>query len=166
VNEETYPLASMVTYQFPARGELPPVKLVWYDGGLRPPRPDGLDDGVGMGDNGRLLIGDRGFILGNRLLPESRRREFPEPPKSLPRSVGHYQEWAEACKGGKSAGSNFDWAGPLAEAVLLGNVGLRVGLREELTFKKLLWDGPSLKFTNLPEANQYLRREYRQGWSL
>jgi predicted dehydrogenase len=166
VNRETYPLASMVTYAFPARGELPPVKLVWYDGGLRPPRPAELEDEHPMGANGRLLIGDQGKILDRRLIPVAKFKDSPAPPKTIPRSPGHYIEWIEACKGGKPGGSKFDWAGPLAEVVLLGNVALRPQLREELTLKKLEWDGPGLKITNLPEANQFLRREYRQGWSL
>jgi predicted dehydrogenase len=166
VNAETYPLGSMVTYQFPARGEMPPCKLTWYDGGLRPPRPAGLEDEQVMGDNGRLLIGDQGFLLGNRVYPESRRKEFQEPARSIPRSPGHYQEWIMACKGGKPGGSNFDWAGPLAEVVLLGNVALRVGLRQVLTRYRLLWDPHNFKFANLDEANKYLRRDYRQGWSL
>src|SRR5258706_8974717 len=84
VNEETYPLGSMVTYHFPARGEMPPVKLVWYDGGLRPPRPESLEDGQVMGTNGRLLIGDKGLMLGNRIVPESRRKEFEETPRTIP----------------------------------------------------------------------------------
>ncbi len=187
VNKETYPLASMVTYYFPARTaevqannyhvkgqtgpgaggvEMPPVKVVWYDGGLRPPRPVDLPEGATMGDNGRMLVGDKGFLLGNRVFPESRRSESEAPPRSIPRSTGHYQEWIEASKSGKPAGSNFDWAGPLAEAVLLGNVALRVELRKELTTAKLLWDGPNLRVTNIEEANQFLRRQYRQGWSL
>ncbi len=108
VNEETYPLGSMVTYQFPARPAapqainchvkglsgaaagavaMPPCKLVWYDGGLRPPRPEGLPDGKPMGDNGRLLVGDKGFILGNEVYPESRAKEIgehsPRPSRAL-----------------------------------------------------------------------------------
>jgi hypothetical protein len=187
VNEETFPLASMVTYHFPARSaspqvtnthirgrqgkesgaiEMPPVKLVWYDGGLRPPRPAGLEEGEQMGDNGRLLVGDHGFILGTRVFPESRRREFPAPSPTLERSPGHYLEWARACKGGTPAGSNFDYAGPLAEAVLLGNVALRVTLREKLTRAKLVWDPVAFSIPSLPEANAYLRREYRAGWTL
>lgn len=166
VNEETFPVASMVTYHFPARGSMPPVKLVWYDGGLRPPRPEGLDDGVQMGTNGRLLIGDKGFILGNKIFPEKRRKEYQEPPKTIPRSPGHYQEWIQACKGGKPAGSNFDWAGPLTEVVLLGNIALRVQLREELTYHKIEWDPEKLQIKNLPEANKFIRREYRDGWKI
>ena len=166
VNEETYPQASMITFQFPARGPLPAVKLVWYDGGLRPPRPENLKEGVTMGDNGRMLVGDKGFILGSRVCPETRAAEYKQPEKTIPRSPGHYIEFINACKGGPKAGSNFDWAGPLAEAVLLGNVALRVQLREELTRTKLLWDTKEFKFTNVPEANKFLKREYRQGWSL
>jgi len=170
VNEETYPLASMVTYRFPARGEMPPAQLTWYDGGLRPPRPPELEDGQMMGDNGRLLVGEKGKILGSlmsdKIIPQSRKLEYKEAPKTIPRSPGHYVEWIQACKGGKPGGSNFDWAGPLAETVLLGNVALRLKLREDLTRHELLWDAPNLRFTNLPEANEFLRREYRTGWSL
>jgi predicted dehydrogenase len=187
VNEETFPLGSMVTYQFPARSaevqannahvkgmsgpgaggvEMPACKLVWYDGGLRPPRPDGLPDGNPMGDNGRLLVGTDGFILGNDVYPKARASEAAGIPKTIPRVGNCYKEWIEACKGGKTPGSNFDYAGPLAESVLLGNVALRVGLREDLTLSKLRWDSAAVKFTNLDDANKYVRREYRAGWSL
>ncbi|MBI4661700.1 MAG: Gfo/Idh/MocA family oxidoreductase [Verrucomicrobia bacterium] len=170
VNEETFPLASVVTYHFPARGDMPPVKLTWSDGGTRPPRPEELEDGRVMGATGALLIGDRGKILssqrGYSIIPEARMKEYGEPPRKLARSPGHHREWIEACKGGQPAGSNFDWAGPLAEVVLLGNVALRVHLREELTKRKLLWDGPGLQIANLSQANKYLRREYREGWSV
>ena len=187
VNEETYPLGSMITYEYPARpaaaqavnrhvkglsgasageGEMPACKLIWYDGGLRPPRPDGLPSGIVMGDNGRMLVGDKGFILGNAVYPESCAKQAQDVPHSLPRSDGHYTEWLRACRGGEPAGSNFDWAGPLAEAVLLGNVALRVQLRQELTITKLVWNASELKCANLEEANRFLRREYRAGWTL
>ena len=170
VNTETYPVASMVTYHFPARGEMPPLKLVWSDGGIRPPRPEELEAGKVMGAGGHLLIGDRCKILsqdgGYRLIPESRANEYGTPPKKLARSIGHYKEWTEACRGGTPAGSNFDWAGPLTEVVLLGNVALQLEMREELTRKKLLWDGPNLRFTNSDTANEFLKREYRKGWTL
>ena len=174
VNKETYPLASMVTYQFPARGEMPSLTLVWYDGGLRPPRPVELEEDKEMGANGHLFIGDKGKILSLRtekrrgyvLIPESRAEQYGVPPKKLPRSIGHYQEWIEACKGGPPAGSNFDFAGPLTEVVLLGNVTLRPQLREELTTKKLLWDGTAQRFTNSDEANNFLHYPCREGWSL
>ena len=187
VNEETYPLGSIVTYQFPARPAapqannshvrgftgasaggmaMPPCKLVWYDGGLRPPRPEGLPDGKKMGDNGRLLIGETGFILGNMVYPASRAKKAERIPRTIPRCSDHYQEWITACKGGKVAGSNFDWAGPLAESVLLGNVALRVQLRDDLTLCKLLWDPANLKFPNQEDANRFIRNDYRAGWSL
>jgi predicted dehydrogenase len=187
VNAETYPLGSTVTYHFPARTaepqannvqtrglagvqaggvEMPPVKVVWYDGGLRPPRPQGLPENETMGDNGRLLVGDKGFILGNRVYPDSLQADLASRPQFIPSSPGHYREFVEACKGRGKAGSNFDWAGPLAEVVLLGNVALRSELRQPLTQHKLVWDPEAFKITNLPEANQFLRREYRQGWSL
>jgi len=166
VNKETYPVASTVHYQFPARGDMPPVKLTWYDGGLRPPRPDELEEGQEFGEGGVLFVGDKGKMLRHRLIPESRLKEYGKPPEVLPRSPGHFEEWIEACKGGKPAGSNFDHAGLLAEVVLLGNVALRVELREKLTRTKLLWDGPNMKITNLSEANQFLQREYRKDWTL
>ncbi len=173
VNSETFPLASMVTYQFPAREAMPPVKLVWYDGGLRPPRPSELEPDRELGATGHLFIGDDGKIISRRmqdgvayfLIPESRAREYGEPPQTLQRSIGHYNEWVKACQGGAAAGSNFDWAGPLTEVVLLGNVALRPELRAELTTKKLLWDGAGMQFTNSEIANKFLDREYRDGWS-
>jgi hypothetical protein len=122
-----------------------------------------------MGDNGRLLIGEKGFILGggdDGVFPASCAKEAATVARTIPRVKDHYQEWIQAAKGGKPAGSNFDWAGPLAEAVLLGNVALRVQLREELTLYRLLWDSANLKVTNLDDANQFIRREYRAGWSL
>ncbi|MBL9137241.1 MAG: Gfo/Idh/MocA family oxidoreductase [Verrucomicrobiales bacterium] len=188
VNEETFPLASMVTYQFPARPAevqlnnfqvanltgtdagaiaMPPVKLVWYDGGLRPPRPADLEDDEVLGDNGRLLVGTEGYILGGRIYPEKRRIEVGRLEAKIPRvPQGAYAEWSACCKQNTRAGSHFDWAGPLAETVLLGNVGLRVQLREKLTRSQLLWDSAGFQFTNVPEANAFLRRTYREGWSL
>jgi predicted dehydrogenase len=165
VNKETFPVASMVTYQFGARGDQPPVKVVWYDGGLRPPRPEGLPEGRLMGDNGRLIVGDDGFILGGQLFPESRRSEVGTVEQSIWRSAGHYLEWLHACRGGRPGGSNFDWAGPLAEIVLLGNVALRVDLRQVLTTTPLLWDPIKLQIPNVSEANDFLRLPYRDGWA-
>ncbi|MBN2272110.1 MAG: Gfo/Idh/MocA family oxidoreductase [Sedimentisphaerales bacterium] len=166
VNTETYPLSSKIHYEFPARGDMPAVKVVWYDGGMRPPRPEELEDGRQVGDNGKLFIGDKGKMLGERLIPESRMQEYGKPKQLLERSPGHHIEWINACKGGKPAGSNFDHAGPLAEAVLLGNVALRPELREKMNRTKLLWDPEKFEITNVPEANQFLRREYRAGWTL
>ena len=166
VNTETYPLASKIHYEFPARGDMPPVKVVWYDGGMRPPRPAELEDGRQVGSNGKLFIGDKGKMLSERIIPDSRMQEYGKPPQKLERSPGHHIEWIEACKGGKPAGSNFDHAGPLAEAVLLGNVALRPELKEKMNRTKLLWDPEKFEITNVPEANQFLKREYREGWTL
>ena len=170
-NKETFPLASMITYQFPQRGKMAPCKLVWYDGGLRPPRHAAVPDGALMGTNGLLLIGDKGVLLtdwrtGWKLFPEKTGKAYGQPPKKLKRSPGHHQEFINACKGGDIAGSNFDWAGPMTEAVLLGNVALRYELREDLTRKKLLWDSENLKFSNHDAANAFLRRDYRKGWEV
>ena len=167
VNLETAPLSSIVTYHFPARGKLPPVKMTWYDGGLMPRKPEELEEGRRMGDNdgGVLLEGDKGTIMcgcyGNnpRLIPETKMAAYEQPAKTISRSPGINKGWIEACKGGQPASSNFDVSGPLTEIVLLGNLALRTG-------KRLEWDGPNMKVTNFPEANEYVHREYREEWSL
>ena len=170
LNTESYPQASIVYYHFPARGDMPPVRVVWYEGGLMPETPTELEPGRTMGDQygGAIYVGDKGRIItgshganGLRIIPETKMKEYRRPPKSLPRSIGHRQEWVAACKGGAPAGSNFpDYSAPLTEVVLLGNVALRMPGR------RLLWDGERMQFTNAPEANQYLTRDYRKGWSL
>ena len=163
-NGQTYPLASIVHYEFGARGDMPPVKLIWYDGGLMPARPDELEQGREMNKyGGALFVGDKGKMMGepynSRLIPESKMKAYKRPPKTLRRSPGHYQEWIDACKGGKPAGSNFEFASLVTEVVLLGNIALRTG-------KKLYWDGANMKITNVPDANKYLHYQYRQEWSL
>lgn len=170
VNPETFPLGSKITWHFPKRGNMEPVKLVWYDGGLRPQRPDVIKDGDQMGTNGLMLVGDDGCLMSDwqawKLYPEQRAIEYGAPPKKLERSPGHHAEWIKACKGGPAAGSNFDWSGPMTEAVLLGNVAMRSQLREDLTKKKLLWDSEKLAFSNHEAANEFLRRDYREGWEV
>ncbi len=173
-NTESYPQASIVRYTFGARGDMPPVELTWYDGGLMPERPDELEDGRHMGDKlgGVIFVGEKGKLAcgsyGNnpRLIPESRMRAYRRPERSIPRSVGHHAEWVAACKGDKPAGSNFDYAGPLTEMVLLGNIAVRMSLELQEKGVKLAYDGPNMRITNLPEANKYLRRDYRAGWTL
>jgi len=113
-----------------------------------------------------LYVGDKGKIFGNRIIPESLRQEYESPEPTIESSPGHYQEWINACKGGQPAGSNFDWAGPLTEVVLMGNVPLRMELREKLDHQKLLWDAEAKRFSNLPEANEFLHKTYRAGWTL
>jgi predicted dehydrogenase len=169
LNTESYPRASIVRYEFAARDDMPGVTLTWYDGGLTPPRPAELEEDRQMGNmfGGVIFIGDKGKIMGGghggasaRIIPESKMKQYNRPPKTIARSPGHHAEWINACKSGKAAGSNFDYAGPFTEVVLLGNIALR------MMHKKLYYDGPNMKVTNLPEANEYIHRQYRQGWEL
>jgi len=169
---ENYPRSTIVRYKFPARGDMPPVQLTWWDGGLMPPRPEQLEEGRKMGDSdgGVLFLGDKGILMGGcygrspRLIPESRMKDFTPPPKTLERvpggNAGHEKDWIRACKGGKPASSNFDFSGPLSEMVLMGNLAVRFPDR------RLLWDGEKMQVTNDAEANQYVQRKYRQGWTL
>jgi predicted dehydrogenase len=166
VNEETYPLGSIVRYQFPERGEMPPVTLTWYDGGMRPFNLPELEDGIRMGAGGTLYVGDRGKILDDKILPAALRKSYNPPKPSIPSSPGHEEEWILACKGGQHAGSDFEWAGPLTETVLLGNIALRKTMKEKLTGQILKFDAEKFNFTNMPDADQYLHCGYRKGWNL
>lgn len=158
LSSETFPLGEIVRYEFPAREGLPPLTLTWWDGGLKPPRPAELEPDDVFRDV--IYIGEKGKLMGDRLIPESRMESYRRPPKSLPRSPGHYREWVAACRGGPPAGANFvDHAGLLTEVCLLGNIAVRAQ-------KKLLWDGANLRFTNDAAANQLLHRAYRSGWTL
>lgn len=168
VSAETYPRASIVRYEFPARGQMPPVKLTWYDGRLKPPIPEQLEGGRKLGGNGAILLGDKGAIMhgshgagGMRIIPESKMKAYKRPPKTLPRvKGGHEQDWVRACKDGKPASSTFDYGGPLTEMVLLGVLAMRV--KDEV----LEWDGKNMKFTNNEKANEHLHIKYRDGWTL
>jgi hypothetical protein len=159
VHAETCPRGLIVHWEFPARGEQPPVKLTWYDGDLIPKEVAGHKvPGAGVmfvGEKGQMLAGYSNYTL----FPESQFKDYEPPAPSIPRSIGHHAEWIKACKEGGSTTCNFDYSGALAEAVLLGNVAYRTGERLE-------WDAQSLKATNCPAADQYLRREYRKGWTL
>ena len=160
---ETYPKSSTIHFDFPARGSMPPLKLSWYDGGLKPEKPEGLE-GRKMPDEGLLFVGDKGSILcgftGGKpvLLPESKMKGFQPPPKTLPRSPGNEREWLDACKGGKGAtGANFEFSAGVTETIQLGNVATRIGRRLE-------WDKANMKAA--PAADKIIRPEYRQGWTL
>jgi predicted dehydrogenase len=168
INKETYPLASIVKYEFPAREGMPPVTLTWYDGGLRPHRLAELADGELMGnrDRGTIFIGDKGKIFDDLILPKSLREAYKAPVPYIPSSPGLYMEWINACKGGEAAGSNFEWAAPLTETVLLGTIALRREIREKLNSQILQFDPMEQVFSNLPEANDFMHYEYRKGWSL
>jgi len=163
VNNETGPNWSIITYEFPARGDKPPVKLVWYDGGKRPDRPKELEAKRKFPKVGQLLFGSKGVIMDGtdycnspRLIPETAMKALKRPEKTIPRvpKGNHYMEWINAIKGGPKPGSNFDYAGPFSEVVLMGNLALRVGKRVE-------WDGEKMRCTNVPEANQYVTKKYR-----
>jgi len=165
--DEVHAIAGIVTYQFPARGELPPVKLTWYEG-LRAPRPEELEAGRIMGESegGALFRGSKGMLMcgiyGNspRLIPESRMREYQRPAPTLARVPdSHEMDWVRACKGGPPAGASFEYGALLTEICLLGNIAKRVDGRIE-------WDAQAMKITNSPDANRYVRSEYRAGWSL
>ena len=168
VFKETVPVAAMVHYEFPARGDMPPVKLHWYDGGVLPERPADLEEDRTLDpEDGIIFIGDQGTMLVEgwggekpRLIPAAKHQSFTRPPKTLPRSIGHYQEFIQACKTGIPTESHFGFSGPLTEAVLLGSVAIRLG------GEKLIWDSANLKIPNLPEAEAFLHYPYRQGWSL
>jgi predicted dehydrogenase len=163
-SNETYPQKTVVRWAFAARGERPAVTVTWCDGENRPPRPKELDEGRNLPDEGGIYYGDDGVILyphmaGPRLIPESRMKDFKKPPQTLPRGVDHYQDWIRACKGGPKALSNFDYSGPLTETILLGNVAAFAG-------RKIEWAGPAMKVANVSEADRWLSRKYREGWSL
>ena len=170
LDDEACSTGLLVTYRFGARGNRAPLTAYWYDGGLRPPTPLGIDPDdpkqrLGEGDNGILFIGEKGMITCAgwsgmpRLLPLELHRQYKRPAKTLARVEGHHADWLQACKGGTPASSNFEYGARLTELVLLGNVALR-------TRKLLKWDGPEMKATNAPEADQYLKETYRAGWEL
>ena len=160
VKNETAPKASIVTYRFAAEGDRPEIVIRWFDGGMMPPIPKELGTHNIFVNDGTLIVGDDGLLFGAQLLPEGRARAFGKPPQKLARSPGHYQEWIDACKGGKPAGSNFvDHAGHLAAVVLMGNIALRTG-------EKLYWDPEKLRFKNSEAANRLLNPPYREGWTL
>ncbi len=170
--EETYPLASIVRYNFAARGDMPPVKFTWSDGGLKPPRPDELEEGRAFkgeneeGDEGLLFVGDHGKILcgfngaAPKLIPQTKMDSYKQPPKTLPRSPGNEREWLDACKGGKvKPGGNFEFSGMVTETLLLGNVATRSG-------QKLNWDRLRMKVVGDDAAQKLVRPERRNGWEL
>jgi predicted dehydrogenase len=167
VDSEVIGPNNRVIWEYPQRGDMPPVKVYWYDGNLMPKRPDELEPGrmMGGGENGVMLIGDKGIILGAgwsespRIIPETKMKEYKLPEKTLPRSPGHHRNWLDACKGGPKACSDFSYGARLAEMMLLGDVAIR-------TQKKIFWDGPNMKPTNAPEAEAFIREQYREGWSL
>ncbi|GMW00959.1 MAG: dehydrogenase [Candidatus Hydrogenedentota bacterium] len=176
-SSEMAPNKSIVKFDFPERvapdgKKMDPVAVYWYDGGLMPPMPEGLpaDTKLGEGNNGSLFIGDKGMATtgtygdGSRLLPDAVNEAYQRPEPFLPRVKGsHYTDWISAIKGEQEqAGSYFDYAGPFSETVLLGNLAVRCGEAGQ----KFEWDAKAMKITNVPEANQFVSKEYRKGWEI
>ena len=174
------PSSSAIHFDFPKRGEMPEVKLNWYDGGIKPERPREFGEEP-LGRNGVIFYGTAGMLhcdvyaANPRLMPVSKMDMFKEPTPTLKRiEDGHYRDWVAACKGGDPASSNFDYAGPLTETVLMGNLAIRSysykeGEGRNSSYpgrKRLFWDGENMKITNFEPANQFVRRNYRDGWSL
>ncbi len=180
VNDETFPKASTIRYRFPARGDLPPVTLTWYDGGRQPTRPKQLPYLRELGSNGVIFHGAEHTMMfgptvfgttpgqvGPRTLPEFAEIKAKKPVKKIPlvketnwtTGSRHVQEWIAGCKSGKQPCASFDYTAPLTEMVLLGNAALMSG-------KPIEWDGERMRVTNDGSANRFVRSEYREGWSL
>ena len=167
VNDETPPKWSAVSYQFPKNKNRGPVKLTWYDGGKKP--DPALAKEKTLPGNGSIIIGTKDTLYvpmywgPGRFLSGAKLEDFKNVPEHLPKPKDfgrhHYQEWIDACKGGKPAYSNFDYAGPMTESVLLANVALRAA-------GKIEWDAKKMRVTNLPEANQHVTHKYRGDWKL
>ncbi len=166
---DCFPAWSIITYEFPARGELPPVKFIWYDGGKTPPveiMPSGK-----MVKSGCLLIGSKGTMFSpddygvtQQLFPKEAFADFKPPAPTLARQTGypdymHSKEWVEACKTGSKTLTNFDYASRLTEVALLGNLAVRTG-------KKITWDATAMRAVGCPEADAFIHPEFRKGWEL
>lgn len=181
---DSYPPSSKINIQFPAREYMPPVELIWYDGGIQPDRPNELlpDEPFGEWDGGILFEGSQGKLMAGlfgrnpTLLPTEKMKVIKPPRSRIPfvdkGLEGHQTQWVQACKKGYGAytSSSFDVAGPLTETVLMGNLAVRsYNIKDGNNFpgrKKLLWDGANMRITNFEEANQFVKREYRKGWKL
>jgi predicted dehydrogenase len=165
-NQACFPMATTTYYEFPPRGAKPAVRMTWYDGGLLPPKPVELGDEALNPTGGALLVGSKGKLiydtygLNSRLLPKSFHDSVGPPAAKLPRiATSHENNWGDAAKGKGEASTPFDYAARLTEVMLLGIVALRAGSR-------IQYDGEAMRITNNEAANQYLKREYRSGWSL
>ena len=159
-----------VTYEYAAKGSRGPLTLHWYDNGLKPSTPLGIDPDdprqrLGEGDNGLLLVGEKGYMTCAgwsgmpRLLPLDLHFSYKKPEKTIPRVAGHHADWIQGCKGGTPPCSNFDYGARLTEFVLLGTLASRTG-------KIIKWDAEGMKCTNAPEAQPFIEGSYRKGWEL
>lgn len=161
---DVFPRASVVHYSFPARGDMPPLKFSWYDGGLMPKRPESMDISENLSrGGGTLFVGDKGAMIleseSPRLIPESANSAYQPPQKSLKRvETSHEMNWVGACKGEGPSSCPFDYAGPLTEIVVLGNLAVR------FPGNVIEWDAEKMEVTNHAEANEYIKMHYREGW--
>lgn len=165
-SKTTYPKLSVLRWDFPARGKMPPVSLFWHDGLGKQPDIPGVPATELLGDsdvNGSLFLGDKGMMTTGcygertRLVPATKMRDYRLPADFLTRSPGHYRDWIRAAKGGDPSCSNFGVAGPFVQWMLLGVIAMKFE-------GKLLWDAEKMRFTNNNEANQYLKPKFRKGW--
>jgi len=175
VNLETYPAWATITYEFPARGKLPPVRFTWYEGaskGVRNLPPAKLFHGMTPSSSGCLLVGEKGSIFSSNdygaeqtLLPQRDFEGYRPPTPTLPRLGGGHadssqkREWVEAIRGGPKPRSNFDYSSVLTEAMLLGNVAVRFG-------KPIEYDAAQGRVTNLREADEFIHKKYRDTWNI
>jgi hypothetical protein len=167
VNTVSYPQASLLRWEFPARAGMPPVALHWYDGGLRPPKLRELEeDGEPMPEEGLLFVGREGKILAGfhgerpRLVPKARMQAFAPPAQTLPRPAEELEQWIRACRGTAASDASFENVAAISETILLGTIAVRVD-------RKLRWDAANVRFVDAPEADALLTRsEYREGWKL
>ncbi|MCB1100228.1 MAG: Gfo/Idh/MocA family oxidoreductase [Verrucomicrobiae bacterium] len=166
-NPDSFPLWSIVTWNFAAKGKRGPVKLTWYDGGKLPESPPGLETERRLGDNGIYFVGDKGALLAGgwsgspRLVPETAMRAFSRPEKTIPRSPGHRKEWVDACIAGKpeDAQAGFWYSAPFTESLLVGVLPIRLE-------GKIEWDAERMTATNNPNAEPFIRKTYRKGFEL
>lgn len=158
---EIAPASMTARYEYGPRGDLPPVTLTWHQGTMKPKQ--WTDKQIPQWGDGVLFVGSKGMLLADYnkhvLLPEDQFKDFTPPPQSIPPSLGHHKEWLHACKTGGKSTCDFSYSGPLTEANHLGNVAYRAG-------KRIEWDAANMKIPNAPDAERFLRRDYRSGWSL
>jgi predicted dehydrogenase len=164
---DAYPKGDVCTFEFPANSKRGPVTLKWFSGTEKIPRPDDLEADRKPVDSGGVVIGDNGTITygpwgagGCRIVPETKMKAYKLPEKTLPRVKGHHQDWVQAIREGRKAGSDFSYGGPLTEIAMLGVIAIKMAGR------KLEWDAKAMRFTNCPEANRFVNPPYRRGWTL
>ncbi len=164
MDDTIIPHGELGYFEFPARGDKPPVKITWYSGGPKPKKPDVLGDAE-LPDRGVMFVGDKGRIMdraysaGPELLEPELKENLKEPASTLAVTNGHHQDWIDAARGGPAASSNFEYGAHLTEITLLGVVALRLG-------KKIEWDHDSMSVTNSDEADRIIKGTYRAGWEL